>query len=132
MPASPTAAPQSRTRRASARGPPARCISPICAIPTAISLSGFIAFPPDLSRTGRRAVLCGRPSLASTVFQPVSEPNRATLEYLAAHQRHGAERCARVGLIVVRIEDMRAASGAVHGGADRQADLVDEPGSQER
>src|SRR5947208_933123 len=68
------AAPRSRTRRAFAKGPPARCISPICAIPTATSCAGFIACRRKVSRGPS---LRGRPSRTSP----------APLRLLALRQR---------------------------------------------
>src|SRR5207247_10838352 len=43
------AAPQSRIRLGCAKGPPGRCISLICAIPTATNCAGFVACRAELS-----------------------------------------------------------------------------------
>jgi len=58
------AAHRSRTRPGSAKGPPARCISPICAIPTATNYARFIACRPE----GRRSTLRRAASPAVLVF----------------------------------------------------------------
>src|SRR6516164_1650602 len=120
------AARRSRTRRASARALPGRCISPICAIPTATKSSDSIAFLPDPSRI---RIDEGRPERAalftSSVLQPVTEPNRTALQHLAARQGHRGDRCRYARVAVARIKDARRAFGTVDGGADRKADLVD-------
>src|SRR5215469_14343002 len=123
------AARRSRTRRASARELPGRCISPICAIPTATKSSDSIAFPPDLSRI---RIDEGRPERAalftSSVLQPIAQPNRAALQHLAARQVHRGDGRRYAGIPVARVEDARRARGTIDGGADRKADLVDQPG----
>src|SRR5439155_25074665 len=59
------AAKRSRTRPACAKGRPARCISLICAIPTATNCARFIASRPEHCRSRqRRAAPSGRPSSA--------------------------------------------------------------------
>ena len=101
------------------------------------AVARFIACQPELSRIkttegrpfGRPFSLVSLP-LRSAVFQPIAEPNRAVLQHLAAHQRHGAERCARVGLIVVGVEDVRPPRAPSTAGQTARLS-VDETGPQE-
>src|SRR6516164_10709879 len=123
------AARRSRTRRASARALPGRCISPICAIPTATKSSDSIAFPPDLLRI---RIDEGRPERAalftSSVLQPIAQPNGTALQHLAAGQGHRGYRRRHTRVLVARVENARRAFGTVDGAADRKADLVDQAG----
>src|SRR5215469_8569694 len=116
--AAPMAALRSRIRPACAA---ASCISPICAIPTATNWSGFAAYNLNYCRSRLRRAALGAARLSLSVLQPVAEPHGAALQDLAADQRHRAKWGARLALIVIRVEDMRPASGAVDGRADRQA-----------
>src|SRR5580693_9112793 len=72
-PASRMAARRLKTRRACAKGPPARCTSLTFAIPTATSWSGFIAcrLPDNRRSTLKRAALSGRPSRAKDLGSPI-------------------------------------------------------------
>src|SRR5438874_13431176 len=121
-----------KTRLACAKEPPARCTSPIFAIPTATSWSGFIAcrrpeLPQITTKESRpfRAALC-----TSAVLEPVAEPNHAALQHLGARQGHRADRRRDAGILVTGIEDARRALCSIDGGADRNADLVDQAGPQ--
>ena len=157
-PASRMAVPRSRTRLVCAGEPPARHISLIFAIPMATNCAPFIAsqlpeYSPfklrraalfgrssrakelcgarfGLSRGSDRAVLAttGVRHFASAIVYPIAQPNRATLQHLAALQLDGANRRCNAGILVARVEDARRASRSIDGGTDRKADLVDQAG----
>jgi len=65
---------------------------------------------------------------ASAIVYPIAQPNRATLQHLAALQLDGANRRCNAGILVARVEDARRASRSIDGGTDRKADLVDQAG----
>src|SRR6185437_328555 len=67
----------------------------------------------------------------SAVPEAITEPDRAILEHSAALQRHCLDGRRQPPLRLARVEDAGRAPGAVDGGTQRQADLVDEPGTQE-
>src|SRR6516162_4510461 len=157
-PASRMAVPRSRTRLVCAGEPPARHISLIFAIPMATNCAPFIAsqlpeYSPfklrraalfgrssrakelcgarfGLSRGSDRAVLAttGVRHFASAIVYQIAQPNRATLQHLAALQLDGANRRCNAGILVARVEDARRASRSIDGGTDRKADLVDQAG----
>src|SRR5205823_1974143 len=121
------AAPRSKTRPGCAKGPPASYTSLTFAIQTATNCARSIASRFELAL--KEPPFPGGPrrfqGCASAVFEPIAEPNRAALQHLGAHQRHRADRCRAAGFLVAGVEDTRRALGAIDGGADRQADLVD-------
>src|ERR1700730_19275045 len=106
---------RSRIRPECAKGPPARCISLIFAIPTATNCAHSIGSRlPDLPQiTLRRGV----------VLEPVTEPDRVTLQHFGARQGHRGDRRRYAGIAVAGVEDARRTLRAVDGGADRKADL---------
>ena len=65
---------------------------------------------------------------ASAIVYQIAQPNRATLQHLAALQLDGANRRCNAGILVARVEDARRASRSIDGGTDRKADLVDQAG----
>src|SRR6266705_6666388 len=112
------AARRSRTRPACAKGPPARCISLIFAIPTATNCARSTACRRELSdQDGGGPPLPGGPPPAATrvrrcasaVLQPIAEPNHAALQDLGACQNHRADRRCDAGVLVAGIEDARRA-----------------------
>src|SRR5712675_619964 len=140
-PVSRMAARRSRTRLGFAKGPPARYISPIFAIPMATNCARFVACRlPELARIepeeGRpfRAVLAPeRKPARPNRPRPSRTPSSGSVAgaFRRAPVTTGVRRCA-AGILVAGVEDARRALRSVDGGADRKADLVDQAGPQKR
>src|SRR5262249_25014983 len=89
-----------------------------------------IGIEADIQRTAFPNQIYEYAAWASPVLEPITEPNHAALQHLGAGQCHREDRRCDAGILVAGVEDARRALRSIDGGADRQADLVDQAGPQ--
>src|SRR6185436_3725023 len=88
--------------------------------------TGFVMSTPRISapRAGCRGLTVIAIVSSSAVLDLVAEPDRAVVQRPALLQCHACHRRRRACHLGFGIEHVRAASGAVHGRHDREAELI--------